>query len=101
MGAVVSSFYYDGDQEIAEYDGATLLRRYLRLPGSIDEPFLMIDYTRSGSCTANDYSDCEVWAHQDRLGSVIAVSDDAGAVMESFTYSPYGVAGGASSGFAS
>ena len=56
----------------------------------------MIDYTRSGSCTANDYSDCEVWAHQDRLGSVIAVSDDA---METFTYSPYGVAGGSSSGF--
>ncbi|WP_411819921.1 RHS repeat-associated core domain-containing protein [Hyphococcus formosus] len=30
---------------------------------------------------------------------MIAVSDDAGAVMESFTYSPYGVAGGSSSGF--
>ncbi|MEX6634664.1 RHS repeat-associated core domain-containing protein [Hyphococcus sp. ECK-19] len=30
---------------------------------------------------------------------MIAVSDDTGAVMETFTYSPYGVAGGSSSGF--
>lgn len=47
----VRRFYYDGDQEIAEYDSAdaALVRRYVRLPGSVDEPFLMIDYTLSAS----------------------------------------------------
>ena len=62
-------FYYDGDQEIAEYagDNATLRRRYIRLPGSVDEgaaepigshpkrpdpPHLMIDYALSGGCAS-------------------------------------------------
>ena len=32
---------FAADQEIAEYDGTTLLRRYVRLPGSVDETFLI------------------------------------------------------------
>ncbi|MEM9013513.1 MAG: RHS repeat-associated core domain-containing protein [Pseudomonadota bacterium] len=81
---------FAADQEIAEYNGSTLLRRYLRLPGSVDEPFLMIDYTGAG-CS----SGCETWAHQNRLGSVVAISDDSGVVPNGgkFTYSPYGISG--------
>ncbi len=97
--------YFDGDQEIAEYDGAwpistgTLQRRYVRLPGSVDEPFLMIDFTINGSCTNSSYAACERWAHQNRLGSVVAVTDSAGTIVERHTYSPYGESGGSPSGF--
>ncbi|PQA89599.1 hypothetical protein CW354_01660 [Marinicaulis flavus] len=104
-----SQFYYMGglgylteedtefaaDQEILETDGSgTVLRRYLRLPGSVDEPFLMIDYTLSGECTQTSDTACQRWAHQNRLGSVIAVTDSAGAVEETYAYSPYGISGG-------
>jgi hypothetical protein len=70
--AADARFYYDGDQEIAEYDAAwplsagKLVRRYVRLPGSVDEPMLMIDYTLSAACTtaAGGAAPCERWAHQ-------------------------------------
>ncbi|MEO1137337.1 MAG: RHS repeat-associated core domain-containing protein, partial [Pseudomonadota bacterium] len=84
------------DQEILETDGAgAAQRRYVRLPGSVDEPFLMIDFTLNGACNDNSYAPCERWAHQDRLGSVVAVSDSAGVVATSdqYRYSPYGVPG--------
>ncbi len=92
--------YYDGDQEIAEFTDPWplgggdewLRRRYVRLPGSVDEPFLMIDFTLGG-CTNTSHANCEVWAHQNRLGSVIATTDSAGAVIEKYTYSPYGESG--------
>jgi len=70
-----SQFYYWGDQEIAEYNGAALLRRFVRLPGSVDEPFLMIDQ----SLPANDR---ERWAHQNRQGSVVALTNASGGVIE-------------------
>ena len=44
----------------------------------------MLDYT----LPANDH---ERWAHQNRLGSTVMVSDDSGAILEKHTYSPYGV----------
>jgi len=89
--SVTSVFYYTGDQEIAEYSGATLTRRYVRLPGSVDEPLLMIDYTLDAACTNVSYATCEVWAHQNRLGSVVTTTDSSGAVIEKYTYSSYGV----------
>lgn len=53
----------------------------------------MIDYNAAGAETARRY------AHQNRLGSVVAVTDGAGAVVERHTYSPYGVTGDSASGF--
>jgi len=87
-----SSYYYDGDQEIQESAGwhgtGALLRRYVRLPGSVDMPFLMIDYT--GSCGATG---CEHWALQDRRGSVVATTDETGAIRDQYKYSAYGETG--------
>ena len=45
------------------------------------------------------YATCEVWIHQNRLGSVIATTDNGGVIIDQFTYSPYGVSGGSASGF--
>ncbi|GJL94992.1 MAG: hypothetical protein DHS20C05_13970 [Hyphococcus sp.] len=33
--SVTASFYYDGDQEIIEYQASSVERRYIRLPGSV------------------------------------------------------------------
>ena len=84
---------FAADQEIAEYAGGTLVRAYVRLPGSVDEAFLMIDFTLNGACATSSYGACERWAHTDRLGSVVAVTDAAGGVVERYRYSPYGVPG--------
>ena len=90
--STVSHFWYTGDQEIMETSasGATL-RRYVRLPGAVDEAILMLDYT-AGS-TPN-----EVWAHMNRLGSTIMTSNNNGEISEKFTYSPYGVSGESTTG---
>ena len=78
--AGTTSFLHDGNQEIAEYDGAgALLRRYVYGPG-IDEPIATIDAAGTRS-----------YHHQDGLGSVIALSNGTtGAVTASFAHGPYG-----------
>ena len=53
----------------------------------------MVDYTREAACTNTSFAVCEVWAHQNRLGSVVATTNSAGSVLEKYTYSPYGVSG--------
>jgi len=86
--------YYDGDQQIADYttanplDTAVLNRRFVRLPGSVDLPFLMIDYT--GTCGTTG---CEHWAMQDRRGSVVATTDENGDIRDQYKYSAYGESG--------
>ncbi len=93
-GGDYTSHIFDGDQEIFELSSAgATLRRYVRLPGSVDEPVLMIDYTLDAGCTLTSYATCERWAHQNRLGSVVAVTDSAGAAVETYTYSAYGESG--------
>jgi|GEM_PF-697100 len=90
---VLNRYYYWGDQEILETDGGfpgIVTRRYVRLPGSVDEPFLMIEYEagQQGCGTTG----CDVWIHQDRIGSVVATTDENGNVIGRYKYSPYGVA---------
>lgn len=84
-GALITSTSYllDGDRELAEYDGtgATLLRRYVYGPG-IDEPVVRIDV--SGSSSTPYYT------HQDGLGSVVAMTDATGAVVDKYSYGIYG-----------
>ena len=77
---VTTNFLHDGDNEIAEYDGSgTLTRRFV--PGSaIDDYVAMI--TAAGVKT---------FVHTDKMGSVIAVSDTSGAIVEGpYTYDAYG-----------
>ncbi len=80
-------------------DANTVTRRYVRLPGSVDEAFLMIDYTINASCTVNNDNTCAIYVHQNRLGSVIATTNSSGATLDKYIYSPYGVSGGTNSGF--
>lgn len=76
-------FLHVGDQLIGEYAGTAAnqppLRRYVHADG-IDEPVVWYE--------GADLSQRR-WLHADRQGSIIGVSDAAGAVTP-YTYGPYG-----------
>jgi len=75
-------FTYDGDQVIAEYDeNGELLRKYVYGPG-IDEPICMID--------ATGQSEVMYYYHFDGLGSVVALSDSTGSLIEKYEYDVFG-----------
>ncbi len=80
VGSVKSRYIYSGWQRIADYDGTagTLQNRYVYGTG-LDEPLITV--SSGGTLT---------FLHQDRLGSVIATTDNTGAVTNKNLYSPFG-----------
>lgn len=77
---------FAADQEIAEaYSNGQIKKRFIRLPGSVDEAFLMIDLS-SGSPV-------ETWTHANRLGSIVATTNSSGNLVDKYRYSPYGMSG--------
>lgn len=89
--SVSTRFVYDGGQMAAEIDNLTgaVTKRYVFGPGS-DEP--LIEYTKSGGVFVR------AWLGADERGSVIAQSDDSGAVTAVNTYDEYGVPGASNVG---
>src|SRR5262249_16810840 len=80
--SVSTSFLYDGDRLVAEYDGGGLLqRRYVHGAG-VDEPFAFYQRQSDGTYP-------RAWLHADNQGSIIATSD-AGGVASAYSYGPYG-----------
>ena len=78
--AGTTQFLDSGDDEIADYNGSgTLLRRYI--PGrGVDQPIAIV--TAAG---------VKSYFHQDKTGSVVAMSNASGAITEGpYTYDPYG-----------
>lgn len=82
-------FLYSGAQIVAEYDGSNVLqRRFVPGPG-IDEPIAW--YEGSGTSDRR-------WLIADERGSVIAVTNSAGAASAINTYDEYGIPGGSNAG---
>lgn len=80
--AGTTRFLYDGDELVAEYDGAgAMLRRYVH-GLAVDDP--VVEYT--GSATASPRH-----LLADRQGSIIAIADSGGAVIAKNTYDEYGI----------
>lgn len=80
VGGVTTQYLLDGDEEIAEYDGAgTLLRRYVTGP-AIDDRIAAIDAPTS----------TKTFYHVNHQGSVIAMTDAQGAVQQRLAYDEYG-----------
>jgi len=89
----------DGDHCIAEYDGSNnLLRKYIHGP-CIDEPrsaslragsFCMLESPPSGGIEAAGSYAGTYYYHYDALGSVVALSDAGGDVVQLYEYSIYG-----------
>jgi RHS repeat-associated protein len=81
VGTTVTKFLQDGDEEIADYDGATgtLQHRYI-MGKNIDDRIADVD--ASGART---------YYHVNHQGSVIATTDAAGNVNQRLSYDEYGV----------
>lgn len=86
VNGVVTIYLSDGDEEIAEYSGSTLLRRYLNGPG-MDDRIARAE----GSATSNPMKTYYRTNHQ---GSVVAVTEGNGSIAgggaQKFSYDPYG-----------
>lgn len=81
-GRSAARFVYDGTELVAEYSTSSQLqRRYVHGPGD-DEP--LVWYEGSGTTDRR-------WFHQDERGSVIALSNGAGAAIATNSYDEYGV----------
>jgi len=70
-------FIHDGDQVIAEYESGALQRRYV-YGTYIDEPLAQLASTGT------------LYYHQNRLYSVMAMTNQAGQMAERYGYTPYG-----------
>lgn len=82
-------FRYDNNEMVAEYNTSNILtRRYVYGPGT-DEPLVWYE----GSGTAN-----RRWLHADERGSVIAVTDGTGTVLNKLSYDEYGIPAAANIG---
>jgi len=78
VDGVTTTYVLDGNQLLEEYDGqGNLLRRYVH--AGLDEPVRM-----------NTLTGAEFYYHQDALGSVVALSNGAGFMIEPSGYGPYG-----------
>lgn len=77
-GGTDTIFVSAGDMEIAEYEGATLRRRYV--PGiAVDDRVALVEATGAIS-----------YYHSDRQGNVIAVANSSGVVDARYIYLPFG-----------
>ncbi len=78
VGTTTTTYLYDGDQVIVEYENGSWKRRYYYGPG-IDEPICMM------KSPAYVY-----YYHFDGLGSVVAESNYTGQVVEKNSYDVFG-----------
>jgi len=83
----ITLYCYDDQQVIAEYQwdwdtsAYVLARKFIYGPG-IDEPLVMSD--------VDGQSETWYYYHFDALGSVVALSNVNGAIVEGYTYSVFG-----------
>ena len=80
MDANSTTYLFDGDHIVAEYETGALSRKFVHGPG-IDEPLMLI-------AGENRY-----FYHANEQGSVLALSNAPGALAETYLYSPYGELG--------
>lgn len=80
VGGTKTNYYYAGWQRLADYDGTTnaLQQRYVYGSG-LDE--VLIRVTSGGT---------KAYFHGNHQGSIVAVTDSSGAVLNRFRYGPYG-----------
>ena len=78
VDTVVTRYIYDNEDILLELDGSNnILARYTHGPG-IDEPLIM------------EKGGASFFYHNDALGSVTDLTDNAGTLVQSYTYSSFG-----------
>jgi RHS repeat-associated protein len=83
-----TTFLYDGDALVAEYNGSTLLRRHVHSVGA-DVPVV----TYEGADLSNPR-----YLFADHQGSIVALADNGGNVTNINAYDEYGIPGASNSG---
>ncbi len=84
-------FLYDGDDLVAEYNSSgTLKRRYVHGIGGGDDPLVWFE----GSGVADS---ARRYLYADERGSIVAVTDSTGNVLNVNTYDEYGIPGSTNS----
>ena len=78
VGGVTTRFLYDGEQLLAETDAAGAVQAKYVFGAGLDEPLRL---ERSGTFT---------YYHADGLGSIVALTDGSGAVLERYQYDAFG-----------
>ncbi len=84
VNTATTSYLYDGDNVIMEYDQTGAMARRFVYGPMIDEPVCMITPS------------ARYYYHADALGSVVALSDTSGNLAETYAYSPFGKTNGSS-----
>ena len=78
VNTTIKSYLYDNEDILAEYDGSGVLTtKYTHGPG-IDEPLAI---ERAGQ---------SYYYHADGLGSIVALTDDKGRVVQTYEYDSFG-----------
>ena len=78
-------FLYDGDALVAEYDtSGDLLRRYVHGQGAGDDPLIWFEGSGVGDAARR-------YLFADERGSIVAVTDGAGATLAINSYDEYGL----------
>jgi RHS repeat-associated protein len=90
VAGTTTDFHYDGDALVAEYVGGALTRRYAH-GDQVDEP--LVQY--NGASVGTSY---RRYLHADHQGSIIAHSDNTGAVLAKNSYDPYGISASTNDG---
>jgi len=86
---VTTDFYFDGQREIEERNGADALMQQYVYGVYIDEP-LVLDLNEDGDDSAIGPGDYRLAYHQNALFSVYALTDTVGAIKEGYLYDAYG-----------
>ena len=81
-GSATTTFLYDGNSLAAEYNGSTVLRRYVPSGLGIDMPLIWYE----GAVEA-----APRWLHTDNQGSIVAYSDSSGDNDDIYGYDPWGL----------
>lgn len=80
VGSTNTQYLYDGSDLIAEYNGSTVLKRYVHGPG-LDEP--LVEYQGSGTGS-------RTFLVADERGSIVAGTNNSGAKTYINSYDEYG-----------
>jgi RHS repeat-associated protein len=84
-----TDYYLDGEQEIEEHNGAGALIQQYVFGNGINE-VLVLDRNLTGGPTATAPGDQRLFYYRNALGSVMALSDTSGHILEAYQYDAYG-----------
>ncbi len=84
INGTTTQFVYEGASLVAEYSGATVLRRYVNGPGA-DQPLIWFEGSSVAASNARYF-------YADHQGSILQVADNNGNLISGlqYQYDPYG-----------